>query len=289
MNYRITTDVPSQAVFDYAKSDYSYLLKKDQLMVTQRAGFAFKDFIEPSVTFPPTYKYLRFSNEYDQRPGKKIRAPAWCDRILYYMRDPPQDMQTSTVRVTEYDHVRSYGSSDHKPVYARAVLLVKQYDLKKFEALCQQALKKLQCGENAQIPKILISETEVAFGELTYASRRNHMIRIINVGDVNVYFRFLPRDASNRISSPFMKIQPVFGVIPPGETQSISIEMDLDLNAEHQLENAQGILDDMIAFRVNNDRDYYIHFTGRCLPTSFGQSLASLVRRMRPGEGIQYD
>ena len=45
----------------------------------------------------------------------------------------------------------------------------------------------------------------------------------------------------------------------------------------------------MIAFRVNNDRDYYIHFTGRCLPTSFGQSLASLVRRMRPGEGIQYD
>ena len=78
-------------------------------------------------------------------------------------------------------------------------------------------------------------------------------------------------------------------MIPPGETQSISIEMDLDLNAEHQLENAQGILDDMIAFRVNNDRDYYIHFTGRCLPTSFGQSLASLVRRMRPGEGIQYD
>ena len=254
-------------------------------MVTQRAGFAFKDFIEPPIVFPPTYKYLRFSDEYDQRPGKKIRAPAWCDRILYYMQDPPQDMQTSTVRVTEYDHVVSYGSSDHKPVYARAVLLVKQYDLNTFEALCQQALKKLQCGENTQIPRILISETEVTFGELTYASRRKHVLRIINNGEVNVYYRFLPRDTSNRISSPFMRIRPVFGVIPPGETQSVSIEMDLDLNAEHQLENAQGVLDDMVAFRVDNDRDYYIHFTGRCLPTSFGQSLATLVRRMRPGEG----
>lgn len=31
MNYRITSDVPTLRVFDYARDDLDYLLKKDQV------------------------------------------------------------------------------------------------------------------------------------------------------------------------------------------------------------------------------------------------------------------
>ena len=59
LNYRITSDVPSSTVFQYARSSFSSLLKKDQLAVSQHAGFAFVGFTEPPISFPPTYKYLR--------------------------------------------------------------------------------------------------------------------------------------------------------------------------------------------------------------------------------------
>ena len=36
-----------------------------------------------ALTFPPTYKYIPGQNRYDRRPEKKMRCPAWCDRVLW--------------------------------------------------------------------------------------------------------------------------------------------------------------------------------------------------------------
>ena len=256
------------------------------MLVSQRAGFAFQNFLEPPITFPPTYKYIRFSSQYDQRPGKKVRAPAWCDRILYFQHDFPSNTKIAPIRVTEYNHVSSFGASDHKPVYARAVLLVKQYDRNTFEQLRHLALSKLQAGERHGTPSVQIRGTEASFGELVYASKRVHTVEIENVGTNNAYMRFLPRDSSNHIAPSFMHIQPLFAVIPPGETQSVTIELSLDLSAKRLLESTNGELDEMVAFRVDEDHDYYVHFTGHFLPTSFGASLTTLVRRLQPGSHV---
>ncbi len=35
------------------------------------------------LTFRPTYKFQPGTSTYEQRPEKKLRAPAWCDRILW--------------------------------------------------------------------------------------------------------------------------------------------------------------------------------------------------------------
>jgi phosphatidylinositol-bisphosphatase len=45
--------------------------------------FLFLDFEEGPLTFKPTYKYQPGTDLYEQRPDKKLRAPAWCDRILW--------------------------------------------------------------------------------------------------------------------------------------------------------------------------------------------------------------
>ena len=46
----------------------------------------FRAFIEAKISFPPTYKYDLFSDDYDT--SEKLRIPAWTDRVLWRRRKP---------------------------------------------------------------------------------------------------------------------------------------------------------------------------------------------------------
>jgi hypothetical protein len=46
----------------------------------KEAGNVFVEFEEGKISFMPTYKFKKESNEYDR---EKLRIPSWCDRILY--------------------------------------------------------------------------------------------------------------------------------------------------------------------------------------------------------------
>lgn len=85
LNYRIDDNyVGLEEVFSRIESkDLKYLLQYDQLNVERAAGNVFEGFNEGEVTFSPTYKYIPGTSEYDRRPEKKQRPPAWCDRILW--------------------------------------------------------------------------------------------------------------------------------------------------------------------------------------------------------------
>ena len=93
--------------------------------MSQRAGLAFEEFTEPEVKFPPTYKYKKYTTSYDKKEGKKCRAPAWCDRILYHQT---ARAVSDAVRVESYDHILKLSGSDHKPVFAVMTVRVKEYD-----------------------------------------------------------------------------------------------------------------------------------------------------------------
>jgi inositol polyphosphate 5-phosphatase INPP5B/F len=56
-------------------------------------------------------KYEVGSHDYDTRPDKKLRAPAWCDRILWRAQD------VDDVKLLSY-HRAELLMSDHKPVAA---------------------------------------------------------------------------------------------------------------------------------------------------------------------------
>lgn len=87
-------------------------LKNDELtteMSNNRVGLGYK---ENPITFKPTYKYERLTNQY-----KKGRVPSWCDRIIYR---PIVDSEGDEITTGPYTAVYSDKiNSDHKPVYLR--------------------------------------------------------------------------------------------------------------------------------------------------------------------------
>lgn len=83
------------------------LLKHDQLRSTIAARRAFVDLAEGEITFAPTFKYDKNSDEFDT--SHKQRIPAWTDRVLF---------KPSGTRVIEYRSVPDAKHSDHRPVFA---------------------------------------------------------------------------------------------------------------------------------------------------------------------------
>ncbi|XP_054790102.1 type IV inositol polyphosphate 5-phosphatase 9-like [Prosopis cineraria] len=111
LNYRIY--LPDSATLSLVKRrDWNALLKNDQLKMELTEGNVFKGWQEGAIEFPPTYKYYPNSEDYiafdHSRTREKRRAPAWCDRIIWFGHGMKQ---------TKYDRSESR-LSDHRPVRA---------------------------------------------------------------------------------------------------------------------------------------------------------------------------
>ena len=121
MNYRINSDkdptgvVTDERIFQLSErftadpEASSVLLAYDQLLIECKKGTIFNDFVEGTLRFPPTYKYQPGTNLYEKRPEKKLRIPAWCDRILYRTKEFIRQISYSNVYIL---------LSDHMPVYS---------------------------------------------------------------------------------------------------------------------------------------------------------------------------
>ena len=83
------------------------MLRHDQLLCSMAEDRAFPGFAEGKITFPPTFKFDKLSDDYDT--SHKQRIPAWTDRVLF---------KPFGTRVLEYDSIRNARHSDHRPVYA---------------------------------------------------------------------------------------------------------------------------------------------------------------------------
>ncbi|XP_057804814.1 type IV inositol polyphosphate 5-phosphatase 9-like isoform X1 [Salvia miltiorrhiza] len=112
LNYRI--HLPEDTTRSLVKNkEWSLLLKNDQLRAEMNKGRVFEEWHEELIEFAPTYKYDRNSDDYygsDHKiKVKRMRAPAWCDRIIWFGKGLKQ---------IQYNRVESR-LSDHRPVYAR--------------------------------------------------------------------------------------------------------------------------------------------------------------------------
>lgn len=88
------------------------LLCFDQLLNEKRKGAIFQGFDEGNISFKPSYKFDPYTETFDT--GKKSRAPAWCDRILY--SSPRYEKELSLLSY-ECEHGKYH--SDHRAVIAK--------------------------------------------------------------------------------------------------------------------------------------------------------------------------
>lgn len=84
LNYRINENNRMlDDMYKIMQEDLELLKVDDQLNIERKSGRVFQGFAEGPLTFLPTYKFIAGTDEYDRRPEKKMRVPAWCDRILW--------------------------------------------------------------------------------------------------------------------------------------------------------------------------------------------------------------
>ncbi|KAG8498733.1 hypothetical protein CXB51_005096 [Gossypium anomalum] len=111
LNYRISLPESNVRLL-VDERDWKSLLENDQLRMELMNG-QFEGWNEGSIQFAPTYKYRPNSDVYygcfnQSKKGEKKRAPAWCDRIIWYGKGLKQH---------EYDRGEE-NFSDHRPVKA---------------------------------------------------------------------------------------------------------------------------------------------------------------------------
>ncbi|KAJ3615705.1 hypothetical protein Zmor_012366 [Zophobas morio] len=111
LNFRI--DLPADFIRKKIKENcLQPLLKKDQLLMLCSPRGALSYFHEGSIHFNPTYKFNLNSDVYDT--SEKARAPAWTDRILFFV-----NKQAVYGNVTQYYYNScNLRISDHRPVSA---------------------------------------------------------------------------------------------------------------------------------------------------------------------------
>lgn len=140
-NYRINMD--KDAMKELIKKNlFDEILEHDQLIIEQKAGNVFKNFIEGPIIFPPTYKYDLFSDDYDT--SEKCRAPAWTDRVLWKRRNQVYESESdwNPGQLVYYGRAE-LKQSDHRPVIAIVDINVFQVDESQRSAVFKEVIQDL--------------------------------------------------------------------------------------------------------------------------------------------------
>jgi len=284
LNYRIKEDIATEEVLALCQRNELNMLKKnDQLNHERMKGNAFKNFFEGELNFLPTYKYQPGTDLYEQRPDKKLRAPAWCDRVLWMVQESNYLKQVSYRR-------SELNISDHKPVMAEFLATIKDIIPSELEKVKNSVNARLDQYENKSLPMIGLDRTELDFGEVRYGRRITLPIKVTNTGNVVAHFRLVPKLDESKYCKPWLAVLPTYGMLIPGEKETtINFTVEVNNDIASALNSGKDVLDDIIILRLENGRDYYITVRGRYGRSCFGMSLDELVMYNDPIRTVPLD
>ena len=161
LNYRIQESVSTADVLETVKSGrYKALLSEDQLFIEMNNKKVFQGYVEGQIEFEPTYKYQPGTDLYEARSDKKLRAPAWCDRVLWKENSAEDSVRQMNYRRAELN------ISDHRPVCALFNVDTCITDSNKEKKVYQDLLNKVDKWENASAPKVAVENRVIDFGPL---------------------------------------------------------------------------------------------------------------------------
>lgn len=283
LNYRLDESVDTEECFAKLKAhDLDFLQRYDQLNMERIQGRVFSGFSESPLNFLPTYKYQPGTSSYERRPEKKLRCPAWCDRILWRAKEPGQ------VRCLSYGRAE-LGLSDHKPVAAQLLTKVRMVVKAQRQEVAAEIHRLLDKVENDQHPKVTLEVFDnstlgsprplntIDFGPVRYGVECRQALTITNVSNVAAHFRFVPKLEEETICKSWLSIQPRFGMLLPNEVGQINFKILIDLKTAKMLNTGRDLLDDILILRLENGQDFFLSVGGTYARSAFGMDLEDLV------------
>lgn len=179
LNYRLDEEIEIVEIFERLYNEtWESLRAVDQLQLEMAKQNIFHGFKEGLLSFPPTYKYQPGSDLYEQRPDKKLRAPAWCDRVLWRSARVDRDVNLLHYRAAPL-HM-----SDHKPVSALFNCNTRKVIKEKLRSVYSDLLVTVDKWINESKPKLETSDRVLNFGPIVH----NVRLFCLCVYDWCVYF-----------------------------------------------------------------------------------------------------
>lgn len=150
---------------------------EDQLYHAMQNKKVFTDYLEGDISFPPTYKFDKGTNNYDS--SSKMRIPSWTDRILW---------KGSNVFITYYDSVATMKLSDHRPIFGYFLVSLQIQDYQKLKKVVDSVLRSFDKLENDLIPSLKLSSYEIDLGPAKIYDTVIKRIELENNGYIPVVF-----------------------------------------------------------------------------------------------------
>ncbi len=271
-NYRLSEGLPTDKVFELVGQPLGggggstspssaplgggaleALRRADQLCVERAAGRVFAGFSEGPLTFRPTYKFQVGTSLYEARPEKKLRPPAWCDRILW--RTSPGVTSPRHWRQLYYGSVESIKASDHKPVHALFEVAVKTCMEDHRRRVIEDVCATLRGMENASVPRLSVSVTNAppgVIGECVGApgcgaplGLKIHdavhglpitiTLELSNTGDVAAPWHLLTKTEEKALCKDWVKVDPPYGLLPPRSSSTLTVTVLVDVAVARDL------------------------------------------------------
>eukprot|EP00457_Paulinella_chromatophora_P003684 gb/GEZN01003692.1/.p1 GENE.gb/GEZN01003692.1/~~gb/GEZN01003692.1/.p1 ORF type:complete len:695 (-),score=82.46 gb/GEZN01003692.1/:30-2060(-) len=271
LNYRLNLSDVNEVYEKVDQKEWAYLATHDQLVREKKTGNAFAEFKEGTLDFPPTYKYVSGTNQY-AKEGKKVRMPAWTDRI-----------QWAGDHIKQISYTRAeLMVSDHKPVSSLFSVEAQLIVPEKRKEVCMSLTRQLDTWENENIPKVKLSAKELFFPQATFDVPETRTLLIENVGKVNVLFLLIPKLEEEKFCKPWLNVTPEFGMIPPGKIQELSVTLHVTRETGHALNIGKDMIEDILIIRLENGRDYFVTIAGEYFASCFGATIDYLVNAPYP-------
>jgi len=248
LNYRMIQTATIAGVIDLAKHKYlDTLIKFDQLIKEKEAGRIFQGFQEGVLKFPPTYKFIPGTDEYDQRPEKKLRCPSWTDRILY--RSKP----ICKIEQIEYN-CGNLTLSDHKPVYALFSTELAIINEETREIICSDILRRWKEWMTEKVATCSIIPELISIKQLHVDKCEVFSLQLNNTS------KHQPLHYEMRPAFPPWIIPPsnLTGIIQPSCSEVLIIEIDGKLAHREGGDEKRGSISTVLVFQIENGNDLYL-------------------------------
>lgn len=230
----------------------------------------------------PSENHEDVKKEEKKKPTtKKIRTPAWTDRILYY----------STKRAL---HQLLYGSfsslvvSDHRPVVGAFLFETRKFNEEAVDAALLEARRVIDVQEMAAIPRCTLSPTYIEVGSVFYRRPIEFSVSVENIGEVPATYSFIPAAPGRKATrSPFptwLSASPTSGVIKPQKKETLKIQVSIEGgqwgSADELFGNPTNSLDHILVLHIEGGSDFFISIIGSYTLSCFGLSLNNLAKHV---------